>query len=278
MTGLNAALIEKDYYCSLLLSYVYRFEKTPLVFRGGTCLSKIHADFYRLSEDLDFTISTNPNISRSIRSKSVKPFKEELKQLTKEFPGLELVNELKGHYESRQYIASISYASTITDQPAIIKIDIGLREPLLLHPTLGRVRTLLINPLTKSPPVSEFQVACMAIEEAYAEKIRAALTRRPPAIRDFYDVYYAVQNLGIKLNNRQFLELVMNKLSVPGNDPIDLSPSRREILHEQIDTQLNAVLRRQDFERFDLDQAFDLIANIGANLQAENLKDTLNKR
>jgi predicted nucleotidyltransferase component of viral defense system len=49
-------LVEKDYFCSVLLEYLTRGDHT-LVFKGGTCLAKIHADFYRLSEDLDFVIS-----------------------------------------------------------------------------------------------------------------------------------------------------------------------------------------------------------------------------
>jgi len=47
-TGFTATLIEKDYYCSLVLQYFFASD-TSLVFKGGTCLSKVHADFYRLS-------------------------------------------------------------------------------------------------------------------------------------------------------------------------------------------------------------------------------------
>ena len=53
--GFTSTLIEKDYYCSLVLQYFFS-DETQLVFKGGTCLSKVHADFYRLSEDLDFII------------------------------------------------------------------------------------------------------------------------------------------------------------------------------------------------------------------------------
>jgi len=52
VTGFTATLIEKDYYCSLILHHVFDRD-TPLVFKGGICLSKVYADFYRLSEDLD---------------------------------------------------------------------------------------------------------------------------------------------------------------------------------------------------------------------------------
>mgnify|MGYP002813578143 CR=1 FL=1 len=54
-TGFVERLIEKDYFCTALLEYLASASK-ELVFKGGTCLAKVHAGFYRLSEDLDFVI------------------------------------------------------------------------------------------------------------------------------------------------------------------------------------------------------------------------------
>jgi hypothetical protein len=53
-TGFTPLLVEKDYYCSVLLSYLFS-DKSPLVFKGGTCLSKVHVGFNPLSEDLHFS-------------------------------------------------------------------------------------------------------------------------------------------------------------------------------------------------------------------------------
>ena len=76
LTGLNAILIEKDYYCTALLQYLYQQEACPLIFRGGTCIGKVYTDFYRLSEDLDFLIPTSPESSISVRRKRIVPVKE----------------------------------------------------------------------------------------------------------------------------------------------------------------------------------------------------------
>jgi hypothetical protein len=103
--------------------------------------------------------------------------------------------------------------------------------------------------------------------EAYAEKIRAALSRKEPAIRDFYDVEYAVSNLNLDLKNSNLTECVISKLKVPDNDPIDISPSRKATIRAQLDTQLKPVLRQQDFEKFDLDRAFEMVAEIGHRIQ-----------
>ena len=45
-------LIEKDYLCSLILLYLFALDNHALTFKGGTSLAKIHAGFYRMSEDL----------------------------------------------------------------------------------------------------------------------------------------------------------------------------------------------------------------------------------
>ena len=50
-----ARLIEKDYFCTVVLTHLAK-ARGQLVFKGGTCLAKVHGDFYRLSEDLDFAI------------------------------------------------------------------------------------------------------------------------------------------------------------------------------------------------------------------------------
>lgn len=64
--GFIPRLIEKDYFCSVVLEYLAA-SGADLTFKGGTCLSKIHSSFYRLSEDLDFSIATAPGSSRASR-------------------------------------------------------------------------------------------------------------------------------------------------------------------------------------------------------------------
>ena len=72
--GFPERLIEKDYLCSLLLEYLSDAQEN-LVFKGGTCLAKVHADFYRLSEDLDFVIPMRTDASRTARSRTAEGLK-----------------------------------------------------------------------------------------------------------------------------------------------------------------------------------------------------------
>ncbi len=53
----NPQVAEKDYALTWALKAIYENEKLAkyLVFKGGTCLSKVYAQNYRMSEDLDFS-------------------------------------------------------------------------------------------------------------------------------------------------------------------------------------------------------------------------------
>ncbi len=45
-TRFNPRLIEKDYFCSVVLEYLAGSD-ADLTFKGGTSLAKIHGSFYR---------------------------------------------------------------------------------------------------------------------------------------------------------------------------------------------------------------------------------------
>lgn len=71
----------------------------------------------------------------------------------------------------------------------------------------------------------------------------------------------------VDLSKKEFLDLAIRKLIVPGNDPVNITPARQEMLRRQLETELKPILREKDFQRFDLDRAFDLVAQIGSRLQ-----------
>ena len=260
-TGLNATLIEKDYFCTILLQYLYQQPDSPLIFRGGTCIGKVYADFYRLSEDLDFMISTPPEASIPVRRKRMAPVREWVRKISEEMNILTLPEDFTGHNSSRQYVAYVTYPSVfLTEEAARIKIEVGLRETPLMQPAQMKARTLLLNPFTRKSLVPDIDLTTLSIKEAVAEKLRAALTRLEPAIRDFFDIDYLASQHQLDLADRHLIALLTEKLKVPGNPPIDLSPARKEKLKTQTNTELKPVLRPVDFESFDLDRAFDIVA------------------
>jgi hypothetical protein len=102
-----------------------------------------------------------------------------------------------------------------------------------------------------------------------AEKLRAALSRRDAAIRDFYDIDHVVTVSGFNVHDPGLFRLIREKMLVPGNDPVDASPARLAELRPQVDTQLKPVLRTLDFARFDLERAFATVREVADSLLVE---------
>jgi predicted nucleotidyltransferase component of viral defense system len=262
-TGFPSPLIERDYFCSVILQHLASRE-TPLVFKGGTCFAKVHTGFYRLSEDLDFGIPIEGGTSRAQRSRLARPLKVHVDTLATDLPELVLRERLTGANNSTQYVAQFAYRSALQDGDEAVKFEIGLREPLLRPPVRGNVRTLLQHPVSGQGLVPGFQISCLSFEEAMAEKVRAALCRRAAAIRDYYDVDHAVERRGVRLDVPELVDLIRRKLAVPGNDPPDTSPARLLSLRPQVEAELAPVVRPSDLEAFDLDRAFAAVASVAA--------------
>lgn len=264
-TGFAERLIEKDYFCTVLLEYLAS-ASDELVFKGGTCLAKVHGDFYRLSEDLDFVLPIGADAPRSQRSKKALRLKEALAVLPERRPFLRLIKPLAGANNSTQYNAEIGYTSLASGREDTIKVEIGLREPLLLAVSNGLVRTLLLDPVSRSALLEPLALRCISKPEAFAEKFRAALSRREVAARDFFDLDYAVRKLGLQPDDAELIQLVRQKLTVVGNAPVNVSEGRLRELRQQAEPQLRPVLRPRDYAEFDLPRAFRLVADMAVKV------------
>ena len=261
-TAFAARLIEKDYFCSVLLEHLAAVARGQLVFKGGTCLAKVHAEFYRLSEDLDFVFPMAVDAPRLERSRRAVGLKEAVAALPRALPCFRVVEPLQGANESTQYIGSVSYVSALGRQEETIKIEISLREPLLTPTVAGAARTILLDPVSGAPLVPAVPVRCISKTEAIAEKFRAALTRPEVAIRDFYDLDYVARKHEVRTEDVELIRLVSQKLAVPGNEPVNMGPDRLPELRRQLDARLKPVLRERDFSEFDLDRGYKMVAEM----------------
>lgn len=264
-TGFIPRLIEKDYFCSVLLEFLAASE-AGLTFKGGTCLSKVHGSFYRLSEDLDFSISTPLESSRAERSGSAEALKAAVDSLPGAIPVFRIIAPVKGANNSTQYKAAAGYDSPLGSGEESISIEVGLREPLMTEREEGAVKTVLLNPVNREPLVEAFPIRCLPYIEAMAEKLRAALCRREVAIRDFFDIDHAVANARLNVRDDALLALVRRKLEIPGTGPVDVSPERMEQLQRQLDAQLRPVLREQEFAQFDLERAVETVRAVAGEV------------
>lgn len=263
--GFAPRLLEKDYFCSVVLEYLTKRD-IDLVFKGGTCLAKIHSSFYRLSEDLDFSMPVAVDASRGRRRELSRSLKAVIADLATGLPGFRELEPFAGANNSTQYTVVIAYESLLDSHVEPVRIEVGLREPLLDTPVEGMAKTALVNPLNSRTLVDEFSVHCLSYREAMAEKLRAALCRREVAIRDFFDIDYAVRKGELDLDDADLLVLLQEKIRVPGTAAVDVSSARLSQLQRQVEAQLVPVLRQDEYQQFELDRAIEIVCQVGAGL------------
>jgi hypothetical protein len=258
VTTFSPRLVEKDYSSTVLLEYL-SVATDGIVFKGGTCLAKVHAHFYRLSEDLDFVIPMPADAPRARRSKRAAAIKVAVARLPDQLPFFRVIAPLTGANNSMHYNAVLGYTSLTGGREETIKIELGLREPLLMPPHAGTAQTILLDPVSGGSLIEPLILPCIAKMEAFAEKFRAALSRRELAVRDFFDLDYAVRKLGIDPEDAGLIKMVREKLAIPGNEAVDVSDARLTALLRQVEPQLRPVLRAADFAEFDVDRAFRIV-------------------
>jgi predicted nucleotidyltransferase component of viral defense system len=265
-THFSARLIEKDYYCSLVLLDLTDAFEQGLVFKGGTSLSKVHAEFFRLSEDLDFAVSISSQSRQSERRNAAAPVKVHFAGLPGRVPCFREATALTGFNSSRQYNGDLCYHSVITREEERLKVEVALREQVIVPAVMLPARTLLTDPMTQTPLLPPVQVRVLTPRETYAEKVRAALTRRSPAIRDFFDIHNAVERGALAHTEPAVQALIARKLeiAIESGEPVDLSAGRIAALRDQIEAHLKPVLREDDYQRFNLERVLIVLEEVVA--------------
>ncbi|MFC1485306.1 nucleotidyl transferase AbiEii/AbiGii toxin family protein [bacterium] len=268
-TGFSLALLEKDYYITILLSGIYELSE-KLVFKGGTCLNKIYYSYYRLSEDMDFSMKLpKDKITRGDRRSTIKPVKENIKSFVKKY-GLSIENTEKvGHNESTQYMYNIDYESVVIKKKQSIKLEIGLRFNPFLPVLKQKIDHKFLHPFTGEPLFESGEINCLALKELVAEKLRAAAVRLNIAPRDFYDLSYLIK-VGFDFKDEEFIRLFKNKLEEDGFDPDlerykkNLGRNDKEILdmNLRLEGELLDVLTLEERKLFDLENTLHMLNNI----------------
>ena len=263
-TGFSSSLIEKDYYCSLILKILYEHDqlKNLLIFKGGTLLSKGFFNFFRLSEDLDFSISNNFCVSRNERKKIADIFKTLIPIVLKEL-NFKVVSPFRGYNESSHYNGIFGYDS-VNGLPDTIKFDVALKGDLVHEPIETNLKTILMNPISNAAIFPNIFALTLTKEEVYAEKFRAALTREPSAIRDFFDIE-KILNSGFNIFEDSFIKLVINKIFFDNHVKIDVSLEKKKTLDAQIITDLRPVLKLKD--EFNLESTWLHIYELAKKLE-----------
>ncbi|MDD3375038.1 MAG: nucleotidyl transferase AbiEii/AbiGii toxin family protein [Candidatus Omnitrophica bacterium] len=268
-TGFRAHLLEKDYYLTHLLSKINDLSE-DLIFKGGTCLNKIYYSYYRLSEDLDFSMKLSEDATaRGKRQKCIQPIKDGIEAYANQI-GMTLGDtQNAGRNESKQYVYYFMYKSVVQPKEQVIKFEIGLRFNPILDVEAREVKHKFLHPFTGKPLFDGGKVNCLSLKEIVSEKLRAAANRKTIAPRDFYDLDFIVRQ-GFNLSDKQVLNLFVKKLEEDGGDTdlakyrINLGRSDKEIkdMKSRIENELFDVLTVSERENFDLDNAFKRINKV----------------
>ena len=98
-----------------------------------------------------------------------------------------------------------------------------------------------MSPISDKEIFPYISALTLATEEVYAEKFRAALTRNPCAIRDFFDIEKIIES-GFNVFNEGFIPLVKRKINFDPSVTIDLTLEKKKKINSQIESDLKPVL------------------------------------
>ena len=264
--GFLLPLIEKDYYLTLIISQVHELSK-DLIFKGGTCLNKVYYAYYRLSEDLDFSmILPQYEVTRGQRRKCIQPVKDSIGKFVEQF-GMRIDDTGNpGRNESKQYVYYFVYQSALRSIETKIKFEIGLRFNPIAPVEKRQVQHVFLHPFTGEPLFDGGKVNCLSLNEIVSEKLRAAALRLKIAPRDFYDLDFILRN-GFDLSDKKVMDLFKKKIEEDGGDTnlkkylVNLGRPDAEIkdMRSRIKEELFEVLTPDERENFDLDTALKRI-------------------
>lgn len=253
------AIVEKDYFLTVILNNIESGLSDKIIIKGGTLLNKIYLNYRRLSEDLDFVyLSKMALTSRSARSKAITPIREQMPKFLKLLDLKSKNPKGQGFNNSTQYIFNILYPSFITGKDENIQIEVALRQIPLDKPVHNVIKHFYKDPFTDKDLMPENKILSLSLNEAVAEKLKAAITRRDLAIRDYYDLWHIAES-GFDFHDKQFNTIFKKKLDAEGysgdyGHNFGLSEESVDLLQRQVETDLMPVIRFE--EKFDLAKVF----------------------
>lgn len=216
-TGVREDIIEKDYYLTLLLSELARWQaELPAYFKGGTALYKAIGSMKRFSEDIDLTVE--------VQDCSKSQGKKRLETAANGYVSLPRTSD-----KTREINAKGSIASVYEYQP-VTKIDtddalqrFGYVKVEATSFTVSEpVESLMVSPLLYSEASSEqqsilddsydvfpFEVKTIKMERIFADKILAAEFYYQRQM--LFDVAKHLYDLTLLMNIKRIVALITKR-------------------------------------------------------------------
>lgn len=219
----NPELIEIDLILHKILSEFAKnqFLRENLLFKGGTCLIKTYFDYYRFSQDLDFTWKDQ----KCFENKGSKTLKRELsKKITEILIIIENISkkldlDFKTERGNQRYIlygenkknitTNIYYKSEFLEKEGYIKVQINFCECLKFKSKTKSLSNIIpkseelkfLFPQEVETFSENFKLQIYDHREILCEKIRAILTRIGVKEKDYIDIYKIIKKFNLNLKD-----------------------------------------------------------------------------
>lgn len=207
-------IVEKDYYVTLILKKLSSIEY-PIVFKGGTSLSKAFQVIDRFSENIDITFTEHLGEARrkKLKYNILKPIADELGLVIRNFDSIESDKNLN-HYDF--YYESVVGDRVINAIPPYVKLETSLMSyafPIeerklgnyLLDALGAEEKELMITYDLGTFPMRVQSLNRTLIDKVFAVCDYYLQDKAHRNARHLYDIYKLAEYVEV---DRNFLELV----------------------------------------------------------------------
>ena len=267
--GFYAPLLEKDYYMTLILSRINELSKN-LIFKGGTCLNKIYYSYYRLSENLHFSMYLPEcAASRGSRYKRAQAVENNIEKFAKQFD-MRVEGPKNAELNASRQVYFFVYDSAMVPREQKIKFEIEYKLNPVDKTEIRTVQHKFLHTFTGEPLLDGGKVNCLSLNEIVSEKLHTAVFSPAIALHDFYDLDFMLRD-GFDLTNKEVIKLFKKKLEEDfpaGSADIDLRKykvnlgrpdSEIENMLSRVETELFDILNPNERKNFDLNLALNRI-------------------
>ena len=218
----RADLIEKDLILHQVLLDLSKnkFFHDNFAFKGGTCLAKCYLDYFRFSEDIDFTWKDQSVFDGKSQKEVRRYLSAVIDSVGEIFEEIAKVRGLDFRClkDNRNYVEltggdktctfKVWYQSEVLGRKSFLKVQMNFVEKICYPFKSAELKSIISgNQEELGLLFPEYQEYIQKIafhvydhKEILAEKIRAILTRQGIKARDFLDVYLIVKTFSVSLD------------------------------------------------------------------------------
>lgn len=277
-TGLASAIIEKDYYVTMILEKLA--EKFDfIVFKGGTSLSKCYQVISRFSEDIDITIDT------ALTQGQKKQLKTRIIDLVDDL-GMIIANidDIRSRRDYNRY--EISYNSVLDEIAGAVTATVLLETsfveisfPTVLLPVHSYIGDLFLEEAPDAIKKYDLKIFNMKVQElnrTLIDKVFAVCDyylygKVERHSRHIYDIYKLYPLISLDKNFRSLVQEVRQERSKKricqsAQPEVDVPGLLREIIKENVyKKDYNLLTTKLLKENIDYEEAIQALTQIAAS-------------